>query len=185
MNPQGGRPLAWEGGHRVTAAGPFSEAEPEHQDCREQYPNGYTCPFPRWVLPNRSDGEDALDTMHGESRTRGTTMETAKARELLRSERLGVQQLIQQMAARGRDDRTAADQSGDMFDSAQPLTEQGTDDAVLAGLEERLAAIDRAEKRLDAGTYGYSVRSGVPISDERLEVDPAAELTVEEASEAN
>ncbi|MGD0392947.1 MAG: TraR/DksA family transcriptional regulator [Acidimicrobiales bacterium] len=112
-------------------------------------------------------------------------METAKARELLRSERLGVQNLIEQVTAGGRNDRTAANQSGDMFDSAQPLTEEGTDEAILAGLEERLAAIDRAEGRLDAGTYGYSVRSGLPIPDERLEVDPAAELTIEEASVAD
>jgi DnaK suppressor protein len=109
-------------------------------------------------------------------------METAKARELLRSERLNVQNLIEQVTAGGRNDRTAANQPGDMFDSAQPLTEEGTDGAILVGLQERLAAIDRAEERLGAGTYGYSVRSGLAISDERLEVDPAAELTVEEAS---
>ena len=37
----------------VTPAGPFWEAEPEHQDYLERYPNGYTCHFPRpdWVLP--------------------------------------------------------------------------------------------------------------------------------------
>jgi DnaK suppressor protein len=112
-------------------------------------------------------------------------METARARELLHSERLNVQNLIEQVAASGGDDRTAANQPGDMFDSAQPLTQEGTDAAILAGLQERLAAIDRAEGRLIAGTYGYSVRSGLPISDERLEVDPAAELTVEEASETS
>jgi peptide-methionine (S)-S-oxide reductase len=41
----------------VSAAGPFWEAEPEHQDYLEHYPNGYTCHFPRpnWVLPHRSD----------------------------------------------------------------------------------------------------------------------------------
>jgi DnaK suppressor protein len=33
---------------------------------------------------------------------------------------------------------------------------------------------------LAAGTYGRSVQSGKPIPDERLEADPAAELTVEE-----
>jgi DnaK suppressor protein len=48
----------------------------------------------------------------------------------------------------------------------------------------RLAAIDRAEARLQAGTYGRSVRSNVPIPDERLEADPAAELTTEEAEQA-
>ena len=41
----------------ITPAGPFWEAEPEHQDYLERYPNGYTCHFPRpaWVLPRRSD----------------------------------------------------------------------------------------------------------------------------------
>ena len=51
----------------------------------------------------------------------------------------------------------------------------------MAGLRERLAAIERAEKRLADGTYGLSVRSGEPIPDERLEVMPTAELTVAEA----
>jgi len=41
----------------VTPAGAFWEAEPEHQDYLERYPNGYTCHFPRpgWVLPRRRD----------------------------------------------------------------------------------------------------------------------------------
>jgi peptide-methionine (S)-S-oxide reductase len=40
----------------VTPAGPFWEAEPEHQDYLERFPNGYTCHFPRpdWTLPRRS-----------------------------------------------------------------------------------------------------------------------------------
>lgn len=35
--------------------GDFWEAEPEHQDYLERFPNGYTCHFPRpnWVLPKR------------------------------------------------------------------------------------------------------------------------------------
>jgi len=47
----------------------------------------------------------------------------------------------------------------------------------------QLANRDRALARLDSGIYGRSIRSGVPIPDERLEADPAAELTVEEAAE--
>ena len=37
----------------VVPAGPFWEAEPEHQDYLERYPNGYTCHFvrPAWALP--------------------------------------------------------------------------------------------------------------------------------------
>ena len=40
----------------VAPAGPFWEAEPEHQDYLEHYPNGYTCHFvrPNWVLPRES-----------------------------------------------------------------------------------------------------------------------------------
>jgi RNA polymerase-binding transcription factor len=57
------------------------------------------------------------------------------------------------------------------------------DDAVVAGLRERLAAIERAEQRLAKGEFGLSVRSGAPIPDERLEAMPTAELTVEEAAE--
>lgn len=39
----------------VEPAGSFWEAEPEHQDYLQRYPNGYTCHFPRsgWVLPHR------------------------------------------------------------------------------------------------------------------------------------
>ena len=41
----------------VEPVGPFWEAEPEHQDYLQKYPQGYTCHFPRpgWVLPKRSD----------------------------------------------------------------------------------------------------------------------------------
>lgn len=40
----------------IVPAGPFWEAEPEHQDYLERIPNGYTCHFIRrdWVLPRRS-----------------------------------------------------------------------------------------------------------------------------------
>jgi len=39
----------------VVAAGPFWEAEPEHQNYLQDYPHGYTCHFirPHWVLPRR------------------------------------------------------------------------------------------------------------------------------------
>ena len=41
----------------IEPAGPFWEAEPEHQDYLIRYPNGYTCHFPRagWVLPKRAE----------------------------------------------------------------------------------------------------------------------------------
>ena len=111
-------------------------------------------------------------------------MDTTKARQLLAAERLRVERLLAEVVEEGADDRTAADAPGDMFDSAEPLTREGTDASIAAELRERLAAVARAERRLGDGTYGRSVRSGEPIPDERLEVDPAAELTVDEARQA-
>jgi peptide-methionine (S)-S-oxide reductase len=42
----------------VAAVGDFWEAEPEHQDYLERYPDGYTCHFvrPGWKLPRRMAG---------------------------------------------------------------------------------------------------------------------------------
>jgi len=53
--------LLWPGEvvTEVKPAGDFWEAEPEHQDYLERFPNGYTCHFPRadWVLPKRTAAE--------------------------------------------------------------------------------------------------------------------------------
>ena len=40
----------------IVPAGPVWEAEPEHQDYLERYPDGYTCHFirPGWKLPKRA-----------------------------------------------------------------------------------------------------------------------------------
>src|SRR3954471_8165122 len=46
----------------VVPAEPFWEAEPEHQDYLERYPNGYTCHFvrPGWRLPRRGEAAPLL-----------------------------------------------------------------------------------------------------------------------------
>jgi DnaK suppressor protein len=109
-------------------------------------------------------------------------MDDERARTLLKAERTRVEGLIDASADASRQDRAAAnEQGGDRDDSAPGLNIQEADDAIVAGLRERLAALDRAERRLQEGTFGRSVRSGTPIPDARLEADPAAELTVEEA----
>jgi DnaK suppressor protein len=110
-------------------------------------------------------------------------MDEQKAKGLLEVDRRETQRRLDEVLGEGQADRAAADEPGDWSDSAQPLTQQGTDDAVIEELRGHLEAIDRAEHRLEAGTYGHSVRSGLPIPDERLENDPTAELTVEEAAE--
>lgn len=108
-------------------------------------------------------------------------MDQAHARELLTSERMRVMRLLKETDEAGHEDRTEANETGALADPAERLTAEEGDDAVAAGLRERLSALERAERRLVDGTYGYSIRSGLPIPDDRLEADPAAELTVEES----
>jgi DnaK suppressor protein len=109
-------------------------------------------------------------------------MDESRARELLVKERDEVASLLR---GTEREAETGLEENDDIprdyGDEALPLTQQGNDEAVAEELQDRLDAIDRALARLDAGTYGRSVLSGKPIPDERLEADPAAELTVEEA----
>jgi DnaK suppressor protein len=111
-------------------------------------------------------------------------MDDERARALLKEERAKVQRLLGGADAVGRADREAVDEDAGSGDAAELLTSQGTDDALSVELEDRLAALDRAEQRLSAGTFGRSIRSGQTIPDDRLEADPAAELTVEEANQS-
>jgi DnaK suppressor protein len=113
-------------------------------------------------------------------------MDQDRARSLLMTERDEVRRLLKESETAGQYDRVAEVESEaeDYADAALALTEEGEDDAIAGGMRDRLDAIERALQRLDDGTYGRSVRSGEPIPDERLEADPAAELTIDEARAA-
>lgn len=108
-------------------------------------------------------------------------MEQEKAKELLVAERARVEALLAETSSAGRSDRLEANDAGSFDHAAERLTAEEGDDAIAASLAARLAAIARAEARLENGTFGRSVRSGDPIEEERLEADPAAELTAQEA----
>ncbi len=109
-------------------------------------------------------------------------MDADRARNLLATERAEVEALLAQSSRSGGQDREAEQENGDSGDTADALESEGVDNAVEASLRERLESIQRAEQRLADGTFGLSVRSGQPIPDERLEVAPTAELTVEESA---
>jgi DnaK suppressor protein len=108
-------------------------------------------------------------------------MDNDRATELLKAERARVQGLLDELQRESEANREAVNGAGDMSNASESLVAEGLDDAVVVGLKQRVAAIDRAEQRLEAGTYGRSTLSGDVIPDERLEADPAAELTVDEA----
>jgi DnaK suppressor protein len=110
-------------------------------------------------------------------------MDDTTATALLLAEKTRLLDLLRDASVAGEVDREGAAELGDWDDPATSLTSEEVDDAVTEQLQERLAAIERAEKRLLDGTYGRSVRSGAIIPDDRLEADPAADLTADEALE--
>jgi len=109
-------------------------------------------------------------------------MDEQRAKELLKAERERVQELLEAGTGSARDEQSDDDEPTDSSDSGDELAREGVAEAVQGSLRDRLAALDRADDRLAAGTFGISVQSGARIPAERLEVDPAAELTVEEAA---
>ena len=85
------------------------------------------------------------------------------------------------MAALGREGPEEGDGRKEPGDhDSEGLYQDEFDAGRGAELKDRLAAVERAEERLAAGTYGLSTKSGEPIPDERLEANPTAELTVAE-----
>lgn len=104
-------------------------------------------------------------------------MESDRARELLSAERARIERALRRL--RHEDDSEPADEY-DPANLASDLYQDELDEGMADRLREELAAVDRAEARLAAGTYGLSVVSGKPIPDERLEILPTAERTVDE-----
>src|SRR5262249_58377423 len=106
-------------------------------------------------------------------------MDHDRARALLLAERAEVTDLLAGTEASGQEDRETEDEDAQVYDSdaAPDLVAEGMDDAIAESMRDRLAALDRALKRLDDGTYGRSVRSGLPIPDDRLQAGPAARQT--------
>jgi RNA polymerase-binding transcription factor len=104
-------------------------------------------------------------------------MDDERARELLLAERQRIERLLGRL--RPADDGELADVA-DPANLASDLYQDEFDESLASDLREQLEAVERAEARLAAGTYGLSVESGQPIPDERLEIVPTAELTLDE-----
>jgi DnaK suppressor protein len=103
-------------------------------------------------------------------------MDPERARQLLVGERERLTRRLRGRTPQPTNDPTPTDPA----DRASDVFEAELDEGLADRLAEELAAVERAEARLAAGTYGLSVESGQAIPDERLEVLPAAERTAEE-----
>ncbi len=104
-------------------------------------------------------------------------MDSDRARKLLAAERTRIEEAVAGLEEPEAD----KDEPGD--DGSENLYQAEFDAGRAEDLAKELAAVERAEARLAAGTYGLSVESGEPIPDERLEAFPTAEHTVEELGE--
>jgi RNA polymerase-binding transcription factor len=104
-------------------------------------------------------------------------MDPARARELLAAERRRIEAALEHL---GREETGEPADDVDPGNLASELYEDEFAEGREDDIRDELAAVERAEARLAAGTYGLSVESGVPIPDERLEAVPTAERTVEE-----
>lgn len=104
-------------------------------------------------------------------------MDVERARALLAAERREIEQAL---SRRGHQDDGEDAGWLEPANLAADLYLDELDDALADELRDRLAALERAEQRLAAGTFGLSIESGKPIPDDRLEALPTAERTVEE-----
>jgi DnaK suppressor protein len=103
-------------------------------------------------------------------------MDPDRARALLAVER----ERIERALGRLKHEDTGEEAYDDPASNASDTYEDELDEGLSDDLRRELAALERAEARLAAGTYGISIESGEPIPDERLEALPTAERTVEE-----
>jgi DnaK suppressor protein len=104
-------------------------------------------------------------------------MDANRAAELLAAERARIERSLKSLIH--EDDGEEADEI-DPANGAATLYSDELGEGLSDDLRAELAAVERAEARLAAGTYGLSVESGEPIPDERLEALPTAERTVAE-----
>ena len=105
-------------------------------------------------------------------------MDSERARQLLAQERTRIERAIAELHA--QDEQAVAEQGEPGERGSEDLYEKELDTGLAEDLAQQLAALERAEARLAAGTYGISLDSGEPIPDERLHALPTAECTVEE-----
>jgi DnaK suppressor protein len=119
---------------------------------------------------------DSSGYVAGRHRCNVPLMDPERARELLARER---ERIERSLVKRAHTD-TGEPAEDNAANLGSDLYQDELDEGLADDLREDLAAVERAEARLAAGTYGLSIESGKPIPDERLEAQPTAERTTEE-----
>jgi RNA polymerase-binding transcription factor DksA len=111
----------------------------------------------------------------------------ARARERLEREKERVGGLIASLRGEGLGEEESA-QTGELThydqhpaDQASETFEREKDLSILERLEDELAEIEAALRRIDDGTYGVDEVTGEPIDPARLDARPTARTNVDTA----
>jgi RNA polymerase-binding transcription factor DksA len=114
-----------------------------------------------------------------------TPIDAEVARRRLDAERSKLQELVQGLQSEANPDD---EQVGELEDLDHPASEHASetlerekDLSILEGLEQELAEVEAALRRLDDGTYGVDEVTGEPIDPARLDALPAARTNVDTA----
>jgi DnaK suppressor protein len=103
-----------------------------------------------------------------------------RARDLLRRERERIESSLAELGREHEAELEELSEDTDPSEEGEHIEEGQVDEALVRKLRAELEALERAEKRLEDGSYGFSVESGEPIPAPRLETIPWAERTPEE-----
>lgn len=111
---------------------------------------------------------------------RKAPIDDAQARKLLKDERKRIEGALGDLVRVRESEVDEINDDAAPADAGGHIEEEQIDDALVRSLRGELEAVERAEKRLEDGDFGFSVESGEPIPRKRLEAVPWAERTAEE-----
>jgi len=100
-------------------------------------------------------------------------------RTLLEQERTSLEEQLQEL---GYGDAGRVTYDSNFADSSQVTAERGEAEALAVQLQEALADVVAALKKIDDGVYGTCERCGRSIAPARLEAKPASRLCIDCAS---
>ena len=100
-------------------------------------------------------------------------------RELLEEERASLLHKLEEIGF-GPDGNLTYD--ANFADSSQVTAERGEAEALAAQLQEALAQVEKALRKIEQGAYGSCERCGKPISPARFEAQPATAFCIDCAS---
>jgi RNA polymerase-binding protein DksA len=112
-----------------------------------------------------------------------STIDTTRFRDALLQERQRVEGAIENL--HNENPGSVEDETGEetqdqhLGDAATAMHDRSLDYTLEDNEEQLLASIDSALARIDEGTYGTCTNCGRPISEERLEALPWAELCID------